>query len=314
MTRTQGRRPARPATRKQASPAPVVPRSLRLLVAADGSASASAALGVAKQMPWPDEVRASGVVIRQVRPDYQHAILLSALDNSADLVARRTARALAARFPGAEVRVLGGAAVDGILAEARRVRADVVVMGWRGHGAVRRLLSGSVSRGVVRRAPCSVLVARRRVRQVRHVVIGFDGSTHADRAVELVAGLAPARGSRVTVVTSIDAMHMPRQALVPADTRATVAEEIARVNRTRRAAATKALSRAARELTAAGWKVDRVITDGAPLQDLLATVQRVGAELLVVGARGATGLRHLLVGSVADGVLNRSPVPVLLVR
>ncbi len=36
-----------------------------------------------------------------------------------------------------------------------------------------------------------------------------------------------------------------------------------------------------------------------------------GADLLVVGARG---VRHLLLGSVADGALNRCPVPVLVVR
>jgi nucleotide-binding universal stress UspA family protein len=35
---------------------------------------------------------------------------------------------------------------------------------------------------------------------------------------------------------------------------------------------------------------------------------------LIVGATGVTGLRHLLLGSVAEGALNASPVPVLIVR
>lgn len=107
---------------------------------------------------------------------------------------------------------------------------------------------------------------------------------------------------------------LKRQAMVPAETQSTVVAEVARVNRTRQAAATKELSRAAKVLLAAGWQVDEVITAGAPLQDLLATVQQLRADLLVVGARGTTGLRHLLVGSVAEGALNRSPVPVLVVR
>jgi len=89
---------------------------------------------------------------------------------------------------------------------------------------------------------------------------------------------------------------------------------VARINDSRRTAARKVLSRAAKVLSDAGWNVDQVVTDGAPLRDLLATVSTVGADLLVVGARGVTGLRHLLLGSVAQGALNRSPVPVLVVR
>jgi nucleotide-binding universal stress UspA family protein len=38
------------------------------------------------------------------------------------------------------------------------------------------------------------------------------------------------------------------------------------------------------------------------------------AQLLVVGARGTSGVRHLLLGSVAEGALNRSPVAVLVAR
>ena len=52
----------------------------------------------------------------------------------------------------------------------------------------------------------------------------------------------------------------------------------------------------------------------APLRDLLDTVNSADAELLVVGARGAIGVRYLLLGSVAEGALNRCPVPVLVVR
>jgi nucleotide-binding universal stress UspA family protein len=93
-----------------------------------------------------------------------------------------------------------------------------------------------------------------------------------------------------------------------------VAAEVKRINEGRRAAAQKDLSRATKTLSSAGWRVDQVVTDGAPLRDLLATVSNVGANLLVVGVRGVTGLRHLLLGSVAEAALNRSPVPVLVVR
>src|SRR5688572_14321006 len=44
------------------------------------------------------------------------------------------------------------AEVEGILHEAERFRADLIAVGWRGHGAARRLLMGNVSRGVVQAA------------------------------------------------------------------------------------------------------------------------------------------------------------------
>jgi nucleotide-binding universal stress UspA family protein len=53
---------------------------------------------------------------------------------------------------------------------------------------------------------------------------------------------------------------------------------------------------------------------GEIAHELIDTVNSVQAQMLVVGSRGTSGLRRLLLGSVAEGVLNWSPVPVLLAR
>jgi nucleotide-binding universal stress UspA family protein len=254
------------------------------------------------------------VVAKQVRADYRRSIVLTALDRTAESTAKHAVRAISRRWPDGHARVVDASPVEGILDEAKRVRADVIVVGWRGHGAVRRLLAGSVSRGVVRTASCAVLVVRRPLRELRHVVVGVDGSENAERAVKFLAALEPPRGARATLFRAVDIMRAPVQGLVPAATRATVATEVKRINEGRRAAARRDLSRATKILSSAGWRVDQVVTDGAPLHGLLATVSDVGADLLVVGVRGVTGLRHLLLGSVAEGALNRGPVPVLVVR
>jgi nucleotide-binding universal stress UspA family protein len=47
-----------------------------------------------------------------------------------------------------------------IVALADELRADLIVMGCRGHRGVRRALEGSISAGVIRHAPCPVLVVR----------------------------------------------------------------------------------------------------------------------------------------------------------
>jgi len=90
--------------------------------------------------------------------------------------------------------------------------------------------------------------------------------------------------------------------------------EVKRINAERSARAKQTLARAEATLTRAGWNVRTGVTAGAPLRDSLAIVDYADAELLVVGARGLTGLRQLLLGSVAEGALNRCPVPVLVVR
>ena len=70
----------------------------------------------------------------------------------------------------------------------------------------------------------------------------------------------------------------------------------------------------AARLRRAGWKVREEVSAGAPLAVLLETVNRTDGNLLIVGARAACGLRRALLGSVAAGTVDRSRVPVLVVR
>jgi nucleotide-binding universal stress UspA family protein len=250
-------------------------------------------------------------VARRTRAEYRRSILLSALDRNADAAAERARRTLSRRWPQVEAVVLDKTPVEAILAEAGRFAADVIVLGWRGHGPIRRVLMGSVSRGVVRGAKCAVLVVRRSVR-VRRVVVGLDGSPMAKRALAFVSSLAaPARG-RVILVTAVELMAMPSQGLIPG-ARA-VAREVNGTNARRGRTAIRELKRAAAKLERAGWQTRTVITSGEPLRDLLAIVASERPQLLLVGARGTSGVRHLLLGSVAEGAVNRSPVPVLIAR
>ena len=210
--------------------------------------------------------------------------------------------------------VVDKAAVEGILAEAERFRADLIAVGWRGHGAARRLLMGSVSRGVVRGAKCAVLVVRQRPRRVRRIVIGFDASPNAQRAVKLVARLVAPSDGRVTLVSVAETLAPTSLGPAVGGIRSTVAREVRRINAEGAKAAIKALKRAAAELERSGWRTRTQLWTGEPLRDLMTAVDDADPQLLVVGARGTSGVRQLLLGSVAEGVLNRSRVPVLLAR
>jgi nucleotide-binding universal stress UspA family protein len=286
-------------------------RELRVLVATDGSRHAQAAISTTVNFPWPARTRVRAIIARTTRAEYRRSILLSALDRESEKAANGARRTLSRRWPDIEIEVVDRTPVEGILRGAERFHAGVIVVGWRGHGAVRRLLMGSVSRGVVRGAQCAVLVARGR-QGVRKIVVGVDSSPHSRRALALVGRLVPPRNGQVTLFSAVELMTVPSWGGVPGA--AEIAREIRRTNAMQARTAMKALNRAAAELKRGGWHTRTDLVHGEPLRELLGTVAAAGAEVLVVGARGTSGVRRLLLGSVAEGALNRSPVAVLVAR
>jgi nucleotide-binding universal stress UspA family protein len=160
----------------------------RILVATDGSIHATRAIIAATQFPWPSSTRVRAVVARRMGKELTRSILLAALDRGTEFVARAAQRRLRRRWPDADVVIVDKTPVDGVLSEAARFAANVIVLGWRGHGLIRRLLMGGVSRGIVREARCAVLVVRRRSVDVRRIAIGVDGSPGARRAVRSWSG------------------------------------------------------------------------------------------------------------------------------
>src|SRR3990172_6009174 len=112
-------------------------RQFRVLLATDGSTAAKAATSTAIGFPWPPRSDMFVVVAKQVRVESRRSILLAALDQTAEFVARSAARSLARRWPDVQVHVVDTSPVDAIIREATRIGANVIVMGWRGQGAVR---------------------------------------------------------------------------------------------------------------------------------------------------------------------------------
>jgi nucleotide-binding universal stress UspA family protein len=239
---------------------------------------------------------------------------MKAFDRVYRRVATAAQRVLAARWPGAEVAVVDARPADGILGVAKRSRTRVIVMGSRARGRLARLLLGSVARTVVYRAPCAVLVVRGRSREFTRFVIGIDGSAGSRRAVDLVARLQVPRGGHVRLVAVVEPLRTPAMPPVPLPIRQDVAALAAKENARRLTNARRHLGSAERRLERTKWTVRTTVREGAPLSELLAAATEAEAHALVVGPRGVSGAERLLLGSVADGVLSHSPLPVLLVR
>lgn len=57
-----------------------------------------------------------------------------------------------------------------------------------------------------------------------------------------------------------------------------------------------------------------VLRCGDPTTETLAVIEELQPEMVVMGTHGRTGFSHLLLGSVAENVVRKSPVPVLTLR
>jgi len=60
--------------------------------------------------------------------------------------------------------------------------------------------------------------------------------------------------------------------------------------------------------------VEAVILSGEPQSEVLRATEEPGVGMIVMGTHGRTGLRELLMGSVAENVLRRARIPVIMVR
>jgi nucleotide-binding universal stress UspA family protein len=285
-----------------------------VVVATDGSIPAQAAVRAAADFPWPERAEVSVVVARGLAEPEWPAAVREAVERMHARVAQTARRLIARRWPEARARVVDRFPSEGVLAEARRLGADVIVVGSRGHTGLSRLWLGSVSRDVVRRASCPVLVVKGRLGETPRIVAGLDGSANARRVVRFLGSLHPSARASVTLVRVVEPVRPPTLGVLPGAVREALAAEAAALEAQRKGAAARDLEASAEALARAGWRVRTDVRSGVPLGELLAAAREARADLIAIGARGVGGLTRLLLGSVAEGVVTGSSVSVLVVR
>jgi nucleotide-binding universal stress UspA family protein len=149
------------------------------------------------------------------------------------------------------------------------------------------------------------------VRPWRVIVCPVDFSLSGERAVDAAAHVAAREGARLILLHVTDA-----PAGLPADLRVLPDDGGPPVSAAQyaRTTALRELERCAAPLRSRGIAVESKFAAGPVVQTILAVLRHVGADLVVMGTHGRTGLAHAILGSVAERVLRLSPVPVLTVR
>jgi universal stress protein A len=142
----------------------------------------------------------------------------------------------------------------------------------------------------------------------KRICCAVDFSEPSWIAMEQAADLAGGLRAALTLVHVV-----PPAAASPTDVFAAVPVPAAEQPDARRAEETLEIWRSDAEARAA-VPVRACVLLGDPAGELARFVSNHACDLIVVGTHGRTGLSRLLLGSVAESVLRRAPVPVLVVR
>jgi nucleotide-binding universal stress UspA family protein len=206
---------------------------------------------------------------------------------------KQSAERLRRRLKRVRVMVEEGPAADTILATAKQRQADLIVLGSRGLGQIRKLVMGSVSQRVTTYAGCSVLVVKEPMRRLKRLLVALDGSPYAEDAAVFVGSMFRRTSVRASAVY---VWEFPDRIPVPESAAALIRE------------------RGALVMHRAGLAGGVEFATGRPAKQIVRIAQQQHAGLVVVGSRGLTGLKRFLLGTVSNEVVLQSPVSVLVFR
>jgi nucleotide-binding universal stress UspA family protein len=186
-------------------------------------------------------------------------------------------------------------------------RAELLVLGRRGHSRFKALLLGRTVDRLLRTCRRPVLVVKTPVeRGYRRVLVPVDFMAPSDAAVQVAAWLARESGLHV-----FHAINSHREAVL-GDT--DVPEHLIRESRLRQEAGI--LARMRRKAAGLGLDSTRMrfaVAHGHPAWSILSHAHRLGADLIVAGKQGLSTLGEFLLGSVSRRVLAESTCDMLIV-
>jgi len=234
----------------------------------------------------------------------------------ADALAAKAAARFRANFPEWIVKheAVWGSPNWEIFSKAREWDADLIVVGSHGRTALGRFFLGSISQWLLNEARCSVRVARGKIDEpdfpVR-LIVGLDGSSNAEAAVDEIAARNWPEKSEVRVVI----VDQPLEPTVVGEFIPVVRQSVDEGNCEESERSRNVASAAATRLRAKGLRAEAVVKIGDPKHELVEFAEDWRADCIFLGATGLTSrVERFLLGSVAGAVAARAHCSVEIVR
>jgi nucleotide-binding universal stress UspA family protein len=179
---------------------------------------------------------------------------------------------------------------------------DLIVMGRRGLRRLERALVGSVTARVIGYSQLDVLVVPDDTQVgFKRVLVATDGSKQCRTAVERAIDFAQSYGGEILVVSIVD---------VPAEFYAEAPQVVDDMIHK----AKGYVEEVKKQAEASGIKAEGFVKEGEAYQAIVDLAKERDVNIIVMGSHGRTGLKRLLMGSVAEKVIGYAPCPVLVTR
>lgn len=287
----------------------------RVLVATDFSSAADAARALGEALAVRFEAELHLVHVRVLLEDphlaAEHGLAVERLMELSEDPAREALRSTAAEA-GVAARphlVRGISASEAVVETAAELGCDLILAGTHGRRGLKHLLLGSVAEEIVRTAPAPVIAVRDGwslpPSGFSGMVVSHDFSERSSEAVRLAGAWAAKLGAAVHLVHVVEPVVYPEFYAVDVMPRGAVGQILER--------ARTALESAASELLP-GLEVTTEVRRGHAAEEIVAAADPARHQLVVMATRGLSGFEHLLLGSVAENVLRRCPLPLMTVR
>jgi nucleotide-binding universal stress UspA family protein len=209
--------------------------------------------------------------------------------------------------------VVEGDVAQAILEQAQATKADLIVLGTHGRSGFERLVLGSVTEKIVRKAHGAVLTvppatdAPTAPALFQRIVAAIDFSEASMRGLTHALSLAQEANATLTLVHVAELPHSDGEWIPGAEDMEGLARKIVA------SAATKL--HAAVPTEAREWcQIDERVETGRPYREIVRVARETHAGLIVLGKHGHSAVDRLFVGSTAQHVVRQAPCPVLTVR
>jgi nucleotide-binding universal stress UspA family protein len=211
--------------------------------------------------------------------------------------------------------VLIGEPSKEIIRFCRRMRADLIVMGMRGHGLMDRILVGSTTLKVLRESNVPVLVVKKRDEEraidISNILVPLDIEEKADSALNYAIDLAERIKARISV------LYVFRLGIYDYGVPPSVVEDLAKLapnDLVKRVEEVK-LKYGIRNKEATPIQINTEIIQGAsPSVAIVEYASAKNNDLIVINTHGRKGIKRVILGSATEKVIQESPCAVLALR